>query len=310
MKRLVIDVLIFAIPLIGALIFGLLLPATPYSAKSLLMSQEKKDDLLRKTPTPRIIFIGGSNLSFGLNSQLIKDSLKLNPINTAIHASIGIKFMVENTEKYLQKGDVVVLIPEYNHYYRDLDFGSKELLRMVFDVNRKHLKMLNLKQLFNLLPHVPKYCLTKFLPIDYLGLRKIETYYSVDAFNQYGDTHTHWGLPKQAFAPYGSFDLEFNKETIVFLESFNQTVKNKGGLLLVSFPCFQEASYKNSESKILKVQEELLKSKLTVIGSPERYKIPETLMFNTPYHLNKEGTERRTQLLIEDIKKTKAVSQN
>jgi hypothetical protein len=39
-----------------------------------------------------------------------------------------------------------------------------------------------------------------------------------------------------------------------------------------------------------------------VMGSPERYVMPETLMFDTPYHLIKKGVDLRTELMIEDIK--------
>ncbi|HYI78239.1 MAG TPA: hypothetical protein VEW65_11525 [Chryseolinea sp.] len=39
-----------------------------------------------------------------------------------------------------------------------------------------------------------------------------------------------------------------------------------------------------------------------MIGSPEPYPNPETLMFDTPYHLIKKGVDIRTELMIEDIK--------
>ncbi|HZB13232.1 MAG TPA: hypothetical protein VE467_09405 [Chryseolinea sp.] len=38
------------------------------------------------------------------------------------------------------------------------------------------------------------------------------------------------------------------------------------------------------------------------VGSTDRYLNPETLMFDTPYHLIKKGVDLRTELMIEDIK--------
>ncbi|MEA2041760.1 MAG: hypothetical protein U9N85_04330 [Bacteroidota bacterium] len=44
------------------------------------------------------------------------------------------------------------------------------------------------------------------------------------------------------------------------------------------------------------------------MATPERYKIPASMIFNTPYHLLKIGVDYRTELLIEDIKKVRTHS--
>jgi hypothetical protein len=94
MKNFLIKISLFSLLLLSVVIIGFVLPVTPRASKSLLYAKVKKDNLLKKTNNPRIIFVGGSNLSFGINSKVIKDSLKLNPINTAIHASIGLEKMI------------------------------------------------------------------------------------------------------------------------------------------------------------------------------------------------------------------------
>ena len=53
----------------------LLLPPSQRFKNSLLFAQKDKINHLRSTPSPRIIFIGGSNLSFSLDSKKMKDSL-------------------------------------------------------------------------------------------------------------------------------------------------------------------------------------------------------------------------------------------
>ena len=139
---------------------------------------------------------------------------------------------------------------------------------------------------------------------EYLNVTESDVY-SVNSFNQFGDTYSHWQMKPQEFEPYGSIKEEFNSDVLKYIEKFNIDVSKKGGIVLVSFPSFQETSFNNSKVAIQKVEDELLKSSLTVIGRPERYKIPDTLMFNTPYHLNKKGVDFRTKLLIEDIKKAR-----
>lgn len=285
-----------------------MLPTTPRASMSLLMSAIQKDSLLQNTPSPRIIFIGGSNLSFGLNSQIIKDSLKLNPINTAIHASIGIKYMLENTLKYIKKGDVVLLVPEYSHYYRDTDCASEELMRTIFDVDITRINLLNANQLLNIMPFLPKYALSKFKIKEYLNIEESDVY-SVNSFNIFGDTYTHWEMQKQEFQPYEQIKEQLNYETIILIKKFYKDIKQKEAILLISYPCYQATSFDNSINQIQKVEQLLEESELPIIGTANRYKIPEYLMFNTPYHLNKKGVDYRTKLLIEDVKKAKSLNQ-
>lgn len=304
MIRFIKKIVIFILPIVAVIILGIFLPTTPRASKSLLMASVNKNLLLKSTTSPRIIFVGGSNLSFGLNSQIIKDSLQINPINTAIHASIGIKFMLDNTLDYVQNGDIVVLVPEYSHFYRSLNFGSEELMRTIFDVNLKNIEYLNIFQIKNIFPYLYKYSLTKFNTNEYINVNESDVY-SVNSFNQFGDTYTHWGMEQQAFSLYPPITDKFNYEVIKYIEEFSFAVKGKGAILLVTFPSFQETSFNKSIAAIQKVENELFKSSLMVIGTPERYRIPDSLMFNTPYHLNKQGVDYRTKLLIQDIEKAR-----
>jgi hypothetical protein len=299
---LVQNVFSFSIPLIVLTIVGIALPTTPRASNSMLMGSIQKNHLLENTPSKRIIFVGGSNLSFGLNSEVIKDSLKLNPINTAIHGAIGIKFMLDSTLEHVKNGDIIVLIPEYEHYYRNLNRGSEELLRMALDVNPKNLDYLNIFQIVNVIQYLPKYALTKFKPKEYYNIHDSEIY-SVSAYNLYGDTYVHWGMNPTAFLPHKLNGKNYNPEVLKYIVQFQDKINKKGAALYVSFPSFQDTSFKNSKIAIEKIRTELSKSNLNIIGTPERYKFDDSLMFNTHYHLTKMGVDIRTQLLIEDLKK-------
>ena len=68
MKKFITKLILFPLTFVVlTLVFGLGLPATPRASKSLIYAKIKKDSLLKNSLSPRIIFIGGSNLSFGLN---------------------------------------------------------------------------------------------------------------------------------------------------------------------------------------------------------------------------------------------------
>ena len=72
----------------------------PIDKNNYLMAYKSKTARLITCPTPRIVFIGGSNLAFGLDSHMIEDSLHCHVVNMGLHGGIGIRYPVENCLKY------------------------------------------------------------------------------------------------------------------------------------------------------------------------------------------------------------------
>jgi hypothetical protein len=267
------------------------------------MASEKKDSLLQYVDSPRIIFVGGSNLSFGLNSQMIKDSLNINPINTAIHAGIGLRYMIENTLQYIKEDDIIVLVPEYSHFYNDYNKGSEELLRVIFDANKTKIKLLSFSQIVNIQKYVPRYISSKIKKSEYKNQTE-DKIYGINSFNEYGDTFTHWIEENEEFDST-VISGDYNPIVMDKIKKFENSIKKKKAILFISFPGYQEKSYLNSIDRIDKVETELLHYGFLILGSSRRYMMNDSLMFNTSYHLNKSGVDHRTDLLIEDIKALK-----
>jgi hypothetical protein len=280
----------------------LLLQPTPYASKSLLFAEIKKDSLLTHVVSPRIIFVGGSNLSFGLNSQIIKDSISINPINTAIHAGLGLKYMLDNSVRFIRRGDIVVLIPEYQLFYEEYNYGSEELLRMVVDVDKSKIRLLSLEQLFRCCCYSGNLLCSKFDKNEYLHVKESDVY-SVNSYNQYGDVYTHRKLGKRAFSPYLRLDTNaYCPEVLSAIKDYNSKIHRKGAILFLSYPCYQDTSFYNSYDAIQKIEREYTKNDFIILGYPERYIMNDSLMFDTPYHPTGKGADYRTKLLISDIK--------
>lgn len=301
MKRFIFKLLIFLVPIVLFLLSGLFLPSTPRSSKSLLFSYINKDSLLNFTNSPRIIFVGGSNLSFGLNSNLIKDSLKLNPINTGVHIKVGLKYMLSNTLQYIKRDDIVVVIPEYNHFFISYEEVSDELLRTVVEVSPKNQKLLSLKQCLFLLEYVPRFTLTKFKKSEYYNVIESDVY-GLNSFNEFGDVDAHWKLKNRNYKT-GFITGNFNEVVMRNLKKFERDVENKGAKVYISFPGIDELSYYESESNILEVEKRLHEYEFNILGNSKRYIFNKNEIFDGYYHLNKIGVDRRTINLIEDIRK-------
>ncbi len=125
--------------------------------------------------------------------------------------------------------------------------------------------------------------------------------YGVNSFNHFGDASGHWGMPAQEFTPQGQASGELNEAVFDALAGFGEGVASRGAQMFVTFPCLQAKSFDGDEEKIRRVETELRRRGFDLLGSAERYKMEQSMMFNSPYHLIKEGAERRTRLLIEDL---------
>lgn len=275
------------------------IPATPKAKSSMLFEQLKKDSLLKNVKSPRIVMIGGSNLSMSLNSQSIKDSLHLNPVNMGLHAAIGLVFMLDHAEPYIRKGDIVLVVPEYAQLYGDFGYGEKELLLTLFDVKSGKFSDLEWRQIKNLLPFFPKYAFTKFKPSEYkkrYRLLKIQT-----TFNEYGDWEKRFDSVQNT-TTYDALAGGLNKKILAKMKDFEHAIAQKGAKMIVSFPAYQEASFNKSAPMIKDIANAYRTNGFTVIGNPEKYKFTNNLMYDTPYHLNAKGVAIRTKMLIQDLK--------
>lgn len=302
MKTFISHILLFFF-ILGVILTGaLFLPSTPRASESLLFSAIRKDSLLQHAPSPRIIFIGGSNLSFGINSRQVYDSLKLFPINTGIQASLGLFYMLDHTLPYIKENDIVVLSSEYQQYFGHSAYGGEALLKTIFDLSLKEITYLSRKQWQNIIPYLPRYALSKFYPSEYYHYRNLNVY-GVSAFNIYGDVYTHRDSLPQQFKPYPTETRPLNQDLIKRLEQFKNEVAGKRAQLFITFPGLQFSSYLNSRNQIKKLESVLHRQGFNILGTPEEYLMHDSLLFNTPYHLNRKGIDARTAILIGNLKR-------
>ena len=208
MKSFLKTLLIFSIPLTLLIIIGLALPPTPRSATSHLFAKYKMDSLLRHVSSPRLILVGGSNISLSINSQIFRDSLEINPINTGISINIGLSYMLDNTLRHVRKNDIVIVSPEYDQFFNRVSLGGEDLVRTVFDVSRKSVFDLRPSQAINIAPLIPYYSLSKFKIREYTSPRDPSEIYDRDSFNEYGDNAKHWNLPAQSVEPLKPLDAK------------------------------------------------------------------------------------------------------
>jgi len=305
MKKFLLKLVVF-LSIISFLVLAIVffVPDSYSLKESLLFSVLDKNRLLEETESPRVIFVGGSNLNFGLDSQQIKDSLGINPINTASHAGLGLIYMLKNTARYIKENDIVVVVPEYDHFFENTMYGGIELNYALTDITPSILTSLDIKHILIQLRYIPQNSSAKvhnYFFEDEASNQSTLSIYGRRCFNQYGDIHAHWNLEGIKVSPR-EISGEYNPVMIKYLKAFQSEVEEKGGHLLINFPCFQDSSFDISSSKIKFVENKLSENGFSLLASPARYRMKNELFFDTEYHLTKTGVDIRTKMMIEDLK--------
>jgi len=203
----------------------------------------------------------------------------------------------------LERTILLWVSPEYDHFFNRVALGDEHLVRTVFDVAPESLLSLEFRQVLKIAPLVPHYSFSKLKVREYISERDPLEVYDKNAFNVYGDNCKHWKLPGQNVDAFNSLDVtSFDHFVIDLLREFEINLNRIGAKLFITFPGLQEASFLNQREAIKKVERELEGAGFLVLGTPERYIMPDSLLFDTPYHLVKKGVDLRTSLLVEDLK--------
>lgn len=67
---------------------------------------------------PKLVVLGGSNALFGINSTMLENALGIPTVNLALHASLSIDYLLQESRKVLQPHDHILLSLEYVLYAR------------------------------------------------------------------------------------------------------------------------------------------------------------------------------------------------
>ena len=277
---------------------GVILKVKSPQENTYLSSYLDKIKLIEKVENKRIIFIGGSNLAFGLDSSMIeKEFLGYKIINMGLHGGIGIKYLLEDCKKYLKKGDVLVIVPEYENFYNN---GSGTSALWYILSLKKNLENIGIINFTRSLP----YLLTATKEI--LMTNENKEYgqnfsYDRRGFNRNGDYTEHWKYKgKEKIKVDKLPNSKITNSTINYLEKFIEQSRKREIKIILLPPVFQKSSYKINEEKIKEISNSLI-TKFEV--EPEVFSYDDNLFFDTAYHLNRQGVDLRTKEIIKILKK-------
>jgi hypothetical protein len=301
---------LFSSPIILALIisftYSLVNIPNINANNSILGALPRKHTILKSSPSPKIVFIGGSNISFGLDSKRIEESFNRPVINMGIQGALGLRYMLNETLPYIKKGDIYIVVPEYEQFLKDWSYhGQKELIALAFDAYPLSRQYINFSHWVRLFPKVFDYARIKLKKAitDTNYIFPISEIYNKTSFNSYGDMNKHWGLPAEDIIDYEpiKYNFEIENDALEGLKEYKTNAELQGAIVIILPPVFKEKSYKNFEPLIKSVDESLSIRGIPFFTSTFRYKFRDNLFYDTPYHLLKKGVDQRTTLVIQDL---------
>lgn len=309
-KTFLIKTTLFTSLVIAILCMSLFLITNPLANENVVGALPDKHKLLKNSKSPKIVFVGGSNLSFGLDSARIAEEFQMAVVNMGMDAGLGLRYMMNDLMPFVNKHDVVILVPEYEQFYTQVYYGNMELIPILFDIFPPGRQYISIEQWLRLAPYVFKYAGAKIKKIPSILANKYKPKPTTigildrNSFNNFGDTYIHWNKSGEIVncQEKCSGGEEVNKFVLLEIKEFKRYLQDKGAELLILPPVLQECSFNNQQFIINKIETQLRENKLAYLSPPFRYSFADNFIYNTVYHLNKQGVDLRTARVIEDLR--------
>ncbi|MBP5777113.1 MAG: hypothetical protein J6W56_06130 [Prevotella sp.] len=307
MKRFIYKILLFLFAFIA--INALLQFSIPKDKNGYHCEYNHKVELLEKTPSPRIIFIGGSNIPFGINSKTLKDSLHIDIVNFGLHAGIGIRYPLVDYLDYARKGDIAVIQMEYANYFTGGNGEPESLLPLMVATNWRNVGRLNFYQWRNILVGVPQVTVLNLKRVlNYTTTKSFDTpseneifAYVKSGFNELGDEVGHFKYPNIVEPPLRKVeDRTVDSGFMVWLADMIQQYEQRGAKVVMLPPVCINTHFKTLYNS--GISEALDKIHHPYIVDPHDMVLDDSCAFNSGYHMNSEGIRQNTSNIIKIFK--------
>lgn len=292
-----------------------------FTAASLLVPMDKgsffyayhrkvlRADTLSK---PRLIVVGGSSVAFNTDSRLLERETGRHVVNLGLHAGVGAAFAVAHLERLVKKGDVVVLQIEYEQFFDDTNLGKPELLASAFCYGGfPHVRWVNVSHGATLLSGLPAVAWynDKRLVRHVLFGKPYDTpcdtshfSYSAAGFDDYGDEVSHLRFPNDyvyhTVLETRPFSTRFARWLIQELARLSNDV------VIVNLPPATIASAVRDKASTIRLVERCFAgTPFRYVLPPQAMAVPDSMAFNTIYHLDSAGRRLNTAQIIRAVRK-------
>jgi hypothetical protein len=285
--------------LLGAFLFAVLMPQYEQGYNAALIDKKAR---VMAIDEPKIVLVGNSNLVFGIDSAAIEAELGMPVVNMGLHGGAGNAFHEEMAKFNVQPGDIYIIC---HTDYADIDEVSDASLAWITIENHFDLwpliRQKDIPAMAKAFPGYVKRCLN--LWASGAGNLSTEDAYAREAFNEYGDNVFERPVALQGL-PFAEQTLPtLSTACADRLNALNSYMQERGATLLLTAYPIAYGEFTPLLDDYDAFQEELDQAlDFPIISYFTDYLFDYSYFYDTIYHLNDDGVEIRTNLLIEDLR--------
>ena len=265
--------------------------------------------------SPKIVFVGGSNLAYGLDSPSVERALGRQVANMGMNAYLGVSFMLEEVAPALKPGDTVVLSLENEMFRVQGDFDAADgrgtdvfMMVKTRPASWAYVAETSQRQVLAALPEVVQRKTQRVLgDLVHFGrepklMDRIETR---GAFNSHGDLVSHIGVhwPEPLDPGTNLVACPLDPRVPPLLRRFQDRFQQRQVRVLLLPPPIPKGYYDAQRTAIEATKQAVDAAAPGLrIAEPARYVFPESCFFDDIHHLTGECRLDRTNLVIEDLR--------
>jgi hypothetical protein len=272
------------------------------SPRHILAATIDKHHLLATTPGPRLVLIGGSSLPFSMDCAILAQRLPLHPIDTGLHAGLGIGFTLNDVRRELRPGDVAVLSIEYEQFGIT---GQPEIVLRLLSSSPGSVRYVPADYWPALLDYGFSYAgiVVRNVVESMRGRPEpLNPPYLRDALNAFGDDTLRTPAPhpppvELAIFPDGRLPRRFNGG-VDRINAFADECRARGVHVYFTHPALPESRRRLHGGEIALAEAAFRKRlRVPLLEQADDVVLPDRLFYDTEYHLKHEGVGIRTQML-------------
>lgn len=272
---------------------------------------DKVHYLKEKKDQKKIVLVGGSNVAFGFDSELLENEFPDYQVaNFGLYAALGTKIMMDLALPYVGEGDLVFLLPEANAQSMSLFFSpvdtwkaiedDTEIYDLLPDDNKKQMQgnyfaYIDEKKDFDApIPGSGVYQRSNFND-------RLDFEYIIDGISQRAQN-----MMSQHYDPSMTVDFEsqlFDEAFVSYANEYAEKLSKRGASIYFGFSPVNEFGAVNGDEENLTAYYWSLREAFSfpAVGNPAEYIIDPHYFFDSNFHLNDSGAILRTKLLADDI---------
>ncbi len=315
-----------AIAFFAVYCFAWLFAPPCYNGHSYLASIIDKHNALEKAHSPKIVFVGGSNLALGLDSAALSKATGEDVVNMGVSRLFGLRYCLEEVKDFIHPDDTIVVVPEYENFYGEMN-GSSHLMNVplmmpqaipwvwrAYATSPKRIGDLG-SDLVGVLTfkwswwrkHSLEYLKHPNCPLSAKNLFNPAEpdNFTRENFTASGDFVGHLNAKPPALKYFKFCDglsANLDPSPAGVLNSFASFARTHGARVVLMPPPLPRQVYREHKKEVESVYQFCLQNlDFPVIAAPERYLFASKDFYNSLYHLNGAGRERRTDLVLQDL---------